>query len=195
VMNSVRPIPAHGLGLPGWRPVARGRPQGLVPATPVGAHQPRSPHDVCRPWRNRRRCPDRLCVAGEAARAPGRRGRPAEQGVGERGRIEEPIGGEAAEASMAATFHGEGGRPAVGENSDEVLRLGEEDRKVRHQLNQSKNRGATLTVKGRSRWCSGVVHAKTSELQRSKAANRVGVMRGRQQRNWTWSGGCDGNDK
>jgi hypothetical protein len=115
--------------------------------------------------------------------------------LGERGRIEEPISGEAAEASMAATFHGEGGRPAVGENSDEVLRLGEEDRKVRHQLNQSKNRGVTLTVKGRSRWCSGVVHAKTGELQRSKAANGVGVMRGRQRRNWTWSGGCDGNDK
>jgi hypothetical protein len=29
-MNSVGPIPAHGLGLPGRRSVARGKPQGLV---------------------------------------------------------------------------------------------------------------------------------------------------------------------
>jgi hypothetical protein len=49
-------------------------------------------------------------------------------------------------------------------------------------------------VKGRSRWCSSAVRVKTGELQHSKAANRVGVMRGRQRRAWTWSGGCDGND-
>jgi hypothetical protein len=35
---------------------------------------------------------------------------------------------------------------------------------------------------------------KTGKLQHSKAANRVGVVRGRQRRAWTWSGGCDGND-
>jgi hypothetical protein len=71
----------------------------------------------------------------------GRRGRPAGQGVGERGRTEEPVDGEAAEFGTAAVFCGRGGRPTVGEDSGEVLRLGEEDRKVRHQLNRSKNRG------------------------------------------------------
>jgi hypothetical protein len=96
---------------------------------------------VCQPWRGRRRCPNGLCVAGEAARAPGRRGRPAGQGVGERERTEELVGGEAAESSMAAVFHGGGGKPVVMEDSGEVPRLGEEDRKVRRRLNQSENRG------------------------------------------------------
>jgi hypothetical protein len=50
-------------------------------------------------------------------------------------------------------------------------------------------------VKGRSWWCSGKVRAKTGKLQCSKAANGVGVIRGRQRHAWTWPGGCDGNDR
>jgi hypothetical protein len=111
-----------------------------VPTAPVGVHRPQSPHMMCRPWRGRQWCPNRLGVVGAAARASGRRGHPAGQGVGERGRTEEPVDDEAAEFGTAAVFRGRGGRSTVGEDSGEVLRLGEEDRKVRHQLNRSKNR-------------------------------------------------------
>jgi hypothetical protein len=89
-VNSARPIPAHGLDLPGavvcvarqattpsW-PVCRclaprrRRPVRPMPAAPDGAHRPRAPRAVRRPWRGRRWCLDQQGVAGAAVRAPGR---------------------------------------------------------------------------------------------------------------------------
>jgi hypothetical protein len=55
---------------------------------------------------------------------------------------------------------------ADGEDSSEVLRLGEEEREVRRQSNRSENRVAALTVKGWWRGSSSVIHTKTSELRR-----------------------------
>jgi hypothetical protein len=52
------------------------------------------------------------------------------------------------------------------EDSNEVLRLGEEERDVRRQSNRSENRGAALTVKGWWRGSSSAVHTKTGELWR-----------------------------
>jgi hypothetical protein len=98
VMNNVGPIPAHRLGLSGlvaygaWQatmpsgPVCHGLTPGQrrpMPMMPVGTHRPRSPCAVRRPWHGHHWCPNQLGVAGAAARAPGRRGHPAGQGVGE----------------------------------------------------------------------------------------------------------------
>jgi hypothetical protein len=66
----------------------------------------------------------------------------------------------------AAVFHDGGGQPTDGEDSSEVLRLGEEEREVRHRSNQSENRGAALTMKGWWRGCSSAVHMKTGKFWR-----------------------------
>jgi hypothetical protein len=48
----------------------------------------------------------------------------------------------------AAAFRSGGAHAAIGEDSGEVLRLGEEEREVRRQSNRSENRGDTHSEKG-----------------------------------------------